>query len=102
VITADTPMIALELQQAYRALKEVALWIEVSSGEGSPLAANPSSITETNYTVERDSGRRLVDEGVHCLHRSVLGLWVRRGPWDDHDKGIGHGERSGEYPVHEK
>ena len=101
VITADTPMTALELQEAYRALKGVGLRVEVYSGDDSQLAPNPYSITETNYTVERDCRRRLVGEALHCLHRSVLGLGVQPGQWDDRNKGIRHGERSREYPVHE-
>jgi RHS repeat-associated protein len=53
VITSDTSMTAFELQEAYRALKGLAMRVEVYSDDRSPLAANPYSITETNYTIER-------------------------------------------------
>ena len=64
VITSDTPMSAFELQEAYRALKGLALRVEVYSDDGSPLAANPYSIAETNFTVER---RQRIGPNKHAV-----------------------------------
>ncbi|MDB4959490.1 MAG: hypothetical protein JWO36_7059, partial [Myxococcales bacterium] len=63
-ITSDTPMTAFELQEAYRALKGLAVRVEVYADDGSPLAANPYSITETSYTVER---RQSIGPNKHAV-----------------------------------
>jgi RHS repeat-associated protein len=83
VITSDTPMAGLELQEAYRALKGLALRVEVYSDDGSPLAANPYSITETNYTVER---RQPIGPNKHAVFyahpRETLTFHYERQPND--------------------
>ena len=42
---------ALEIQEAYRALKGHALRVEVYAEDGSPAAASPYTVTEQNFTV---------------------------------------------------
>ena len=83
VITSDTPMSAFELQEAYRALKGLALRVEVYSDDGSPLAANPYSIAETNYTVER---RQRIGPNKHAVFyahpRETLTFHYERQPDD--------------------
>ena len=83
VITSDTPMSAFELQEAYRALKGLALRVEVYSDDGSPLAANPYSITKTNYTVER---RQPIGQNKHAVFyahpRETLTFHYERQPDD--------------------
>jgi RHS repeat-associated protein len=83
VITSDTPMSAFELQEAYRALKGLALRVEVYSDDGSPLAANPYSIAKTNYTVER---RQPIGQNKHAVFyahpRETLTFHYERQPDD--------------------
>jgi RHS repeat-associated protein len=83
VINSDTPMTGPELQEAYRALKGLALRVEVYSDDGSPLAANPYSITETNYTVERRQPTGPNRHAVFCTHpRETLTFHYERQPDD--------------------
>ena len=83
VITSDTPMTGFELQEAYRALKGLALRVEIYSDDGSPAAANPYAITETNYTVERHQTIGPNKHAVFYAHpRETLTFHYERQPDD--------------------
>jgi len=68
VITSDVPLSAVELQEACRALKGMALRIEVYAEDGSALAVNPYSVTEQNFTVECKQSMGINRHAVFYTH----------------------------------
>jgi RHS repeat-associated protein len=74
---------ALEVQEAYRALKGHALRIETYANDGSDAAANPYTVTEQNFTI---ACLQHIDGNQHAVFyvnsRETLSFNYERGPAD--------------------
>jgi RHS repeat-associated protein len=79
---------ALEIQEAYRALKGHALRIETYADDGPPAAPNPYTVTEQNFTV---TCLQHIGENLHAVFyvspRETLSFHYERGPDDPR---VGH------------
>jgi RHS repeat-associated protein len=106
-----------EMREAYRALKGVALRVEVYGEDGSPKAGHPYTVTEQNFAVRMLQARGLNRHAVFFVHpRETLSYHYERDPADprvahtltlDVDPygnvrrslSIGYGRRPGQSPL---
>jgi RHS repeat-associated protein len=72
-----------EMREAYRALKGLALRVEIYAEDGTPRAEHPYSVTEQNYTVRRLQPRGPNLCSVFLTHaRESLNYYYERRPAD--------------------